>query len=456
MTHRHAQQRSPRPAAARVLVVGLGKTGTSVARFLVGRGVAVAVTDTRLAPPGLDALRRDLPDVALFLGGFDRTAFAAAELVVVSPGVSVQEPLIREARARGVPVVGDIELFAQEAAAPVAAITGSNGKSTTTTLLGEMARIAGRRVAVGGNLGEPALDLLDAAVELYVLELSSFQLETVESLAPAVATVLNISADHMDRYPDLDAYAAAKARIFAHAGVAVVNRDDPRVTAMPGGRWRRGFTLGEPQPGDFGIAARDGAPWICRGTEALMPVREIVIPGRHNLANALAALAMGDALGLPFPAMREALRCFRGLAHRTALVGEVRGVRFYDDSKGTNVGSTVAALEGFDDGGDGRTVLIAGGDGKGQDFAPLGAVIARRARCVVLIGRDAPLIESVLDPATVRVHARDMADAVRLALEAARPGDRVLLSPACASFDMFRNYEHRGDVFADAVRRLPE
>jgi UDP-N-acetylmuramoylalanine--D-glutamate ligase len=456
MTHRHAQQRSPRPAAARVLVVGLGKTGTSVARFLVGRGVAVAVTDTRLAPPGLDALRRDLPDVALFLGGFDRTAFAAAELVVVSPGVSVQEPLIREARARGVPVVGDIELFAQEAAAPVAAITGSNGKSTTTTLLGEMARIAGRRVAVGGNLGEPALDLLDAAVELYVLELSSFQLETVESLAPAVATVLNISADHMDRYPDLYAYAAAKARIFAHAGVAVVNRDDPRVTAMPGGRWRRGFTLGEPQPGDFGIAARDGAPWICRGTEALMPVREIVIPGRHNLANALAALAMGDALGLPFPAMREALRCFRGLAHRTALVGEVRGVRFYDDSKGTNVGSTVAALEGFDDGGDGRTVLIAGGDGKGQDFAPLGAVIARRARCVVLIGRDAPLIESVLDPATVRAHARDMADAVRLALEAARPGDRVLLSPACASFDMFRNYEHRGDVFADAVRRLPE
>ncbi len=348
MTHRHAQQRSPRPAAARVLVVGLGKTGTSVARFLVGRGVAVAVTDTRLAPPGLDALRRDLPDVALFLGGFDRTAFAAAELVVVSPGVSVQEPLIREARARGVPVVGDIELFAQEAAAPVAAITGSNGKSTTTTLLGEMARIAGRRVAVGGNLGEPALDLLDAAVELYVLELSSFQLETVESLAPAVATVLNISADHMDRYPDLDAYAAAKARIFAHAGVAVVNRDDPRVTAMPGGRWRRGFTLGEPQPGDFGIAARDGAPWICRGTEALMPVREIVIPGRHNLANALAALAMGDALGLPFPAMREALRCFRGLAHRTALVGEVRGVRFYDDSKGTNVGSTVAAARGRD------------------------------------------------------------------------------------------------------------
>jgi UDP-N-acetylmuramoylalanine--D-glutamate ligase len=454
MTRRHAQMRSPSPAAARVLVVGLGKTGASVARFLARRGAAVAVTDTRLTPPGLDALRQDLPDVALFLGGFDRTAFAAAELLVVSPGVSVEEPLIREARARDVPVVGDIELFAQEAGAPVAAITGSNGKSTTTTLLGEMARVAGRRVAVGGNLGEPALDLLDPAVELYVLELSSFQLETVDSLAPVVATVLNISADHLDRYPDIDAYAAAKARIFQRAQVAVVNRDDPRVCAMPGGRWRRGFTLGEPPPGDFGVALCDGAPWICRGGEALMPAREVAVPGRHNLANALAALAMGDALGLPFPAMREALRSFRGLPHRTVLVGELRGVRFYDDSKGTNVGSTVAALDGFDDGTPARTVLIAGGDGKGQDFGPLGPAIRRCARCVVLIGRDAPLIEAALDPATVRVHARDMAEAVRLALEAAEPGDRVLLSPACASFDMFRNYEHRGEVFADAVRKL--
>lgn len=454
MTRRHAQMRSPSPSAGRVLVVGLGKTGASVARFLTQRGAAVAVTDTRLTPPGLEALRQDLPDVALFLGGFDRTAFAAAELLVVSPGVSVEEPLIREARARGVPVVGDIELFAQEAAAPVAAITGSNGKSTTTTLLGEMARIAGRRVAVGGNLGDPVLDLLDPAVELYVLELSSFQLETVDSLAPVVATVLNVSADHLDRYPDIDAYAAAKARIFQRAQVAVVNRDDPRVCAMPGGRWRRGFTLGEPLPGDFGVALRDGAPWICRGAEALMPAREVAVPGRHNLANALAALAMGDALGLPFPAMREALRSFRGLPHRTALVGELRGVRFYDDSKGTNVGSTVAALDGFDDGTQARTVLIAGGDGKGQDFGPLGPAIRRCARCVVLIGRDAPLIEAALDPTTTRVRARDMAEAVRLALEAAEPGDRVLLSPACASFDMFRNYEHRGEVFADAVRRL--
>jgi UDP-N-acetylmuramoylalanine--D-glutamate ligase len=442
------------PAAGRVLVVGLGKTGMSCARFLARRGAAVAVTDTRVEPPGLEAIRGELPDVALFLGGFDRAAFAAAELVVVSPGVSVEEPAIREARARGVPVLGDIELFAQSVQAPVAAITGSNGKSTTTLLLGEMARIAGRRTAVGGNLGEPALDLLDPAIELYVLELSSFQLETTDSLAPAVATVLNLSPDHMDRYPDLAAYAAAKARIFRAAGVAIVNRDDPAVVAMAGGRERRGFTLGAPAAGDWGVRTHEGAPWLCRGAEPMVPAAEVAIPGSHNRANALAALAMGDALGLPLEAMREALRTFRGLPHRTRLVAEIGGVRFYDDSKGTNVGATAAALEGFADGSPARTVLIAGGDGKGQDFAALGPLLARTARCVVLIGRDAPLIEAALDPATPRRHARDMAEAVRLAAEAAHPGDRVLLSPACASFDMFRNYEHRGEVFADAVRRL--
>jgi UDP-N-acetylmuramoylalanine--D-glutamate ligase len=441
-------------AAGRVLVVGLGKTGMSCARFLARRGAAVAVTDTRVEPPGLAAMRRELPDVALFLGGFDRSAFAAAELVVVSPGVSVEEPAIREVRSRGVPVLGDIELFAQSAQAPVAAITGSNGKSTTTMLLGEMARIAGRRAAVGGNLGEPALDLLDPAIELYVLELSSFQLETTESLAPAVATVLNVSPDHMDRYPDLAAYAAAKARIFRSATVAVVNRDDAQVTAMPGGRERRGFTLGEPAAGDFGVRVQGGVPWLCRGDERLMAAAEVAIPGRHNRANALAALAMGDALSLPLDAMREALRSFRGLPHRTQLVGEIGEVRYYDDSKGTNVGATAAALEGFEDGTGARTVLIAGGDGKGQDFAALGPLLARTARCVVLIGRDAPLIEAVLHPATPRVHAPDMAEAVRLAAAQAQPGDRVLLSPACASFDMFRNYEHRGAVFAEAVRRL--
>ena len=440
--------------AGKVLVVGLGKTGLSCARFLTRQGAAVAVTDTRLHPPGLDALRGELQDAALFLGGFDRAAFEAAGLIVVSPGVSVQEPLIRQARARGVPVVGDIELFARAVRAPVAAITGSNGKSTTTMLLGEMARIAGRRVSVGGNLGDPALDLLDPVVELYVLELSSFQLETTDSLRPAVAVVLNVSPDHLDRYDSLEDYAAAKARVFRHAGVAVVNLDDPRVVAMPGGERRAGFTLSEPGPHDYGLRTYDGTAWLCAGTEPVVPVGEMALAGRHNLANGLAALAMADAMGLPRAAAREALCTFGGLAHRTQLVAEVRGVRYYDDSKGTNVGATIAALEGFEDETPARTVLIAGGDGKGQDFSALGPILARTARCVVLIGRDAGLIEAVLGPSVARVHAADMAEAVSLAARHAVPGDRVLLSPACASFDMFRNYEHRGEVFAQAVRGL--
>jgi UDP-N-acetylmuramoylalanine--D-glutamate ligase len=440
--------------AGKVLVVGLGKTGLSCARYLTRQGAAVAVTDTRLHPPGLEALRGELQDAALFLGGFDRAAFEAAGLIVVSPGVSVGEPLIRQARARGVPIVGDVELFARAVRAPVAAITGSNGKSTVTTLLGEMARIAGRRVAVGGNLGEPALDLLDPAVDLYVLELSSFQLETTDSLRPSAAAVLNISADHLDRYDSLEDYAAAKARIFRNAETAVINLDDRRVVAMPGGARRRGFTLGDPGRDDWGVRAHGGAPWLCAGGEPVLAVAEMALAGRHNVANALAALAMADAVGIPREAAREALRSFGGLPHRTQLVAEARGVRYYDDSKGTNVGATVAALEGFEDGTPARTILIAGGDGKGQDFSALGPVLARTARCVVLIGRDAPLIEAALDPATPRVHAADMSEAVTLAARRALPGDRVLLSPACASFDMFRNYEHRGEAFALAVRGL--
>jgi UDP-N-acetylmuramoylalanine--D-glutamate ligase len=338
--------------------------------------------------------------------------------------------------------------------APVAAITGSNGKSTVTTLVGEMARIAGRRVAVGGNLGDPALDLLDPAVDLYVLELSSFQLETTDSLRAAAAVVLNVSPDHLDRYDSLEDYAAAKARVYRNAGVAIVNLDDPRVVAMPGGERRVGFTVGEPGPADYGVRTQAGQAWLCAGTEPVAPLAEMALAGRHNLANGLAALAMADALGLPRAAAREALLTFGGLPHRTQLVAEIGGVRYYDDSKGTNVGATIAALEGFEDGTPARTVLIAGGDGKGQDFSALGPVIARTARCVVLIGRDAPLVEAALDPSVARVRAADMADAVRLAARHAVPGDRVLLSPACASFDMFRNYEHRGEMYAQAVRGL--
>jgi UDP-N-acetylmuramoylalanine--D-glutamate ligase len=448
--------RANQPACSNTLVVGLGKTGLSCVRYLRGQGIPVAVTDSRTAPPGLARLTEEMPDVAVFVGGFQAAVFAAADRLVVSPGVPLSEPAIAAAVARGIPAVGDIELFAEVASAPVAAITGSNGKSTVTSLVGHMARVAGVRVAVGGNLGEPALDLLSDRVELYVLELSSFQLETTESLAPRAATVLNVSADHMDRYRDLAAYAAAKARIFRGAETAIVNRDDPLVAGMVAPTAKsRGFTLNAPEAEDFGLVERAGQPWVSRGTLPLFPGREVPLAGRHNLANALAALAMGEACGLPLDAMVEALRSFRGLPHRTTLVAVKAGVRWYDDSKGTNPGATVAALQGligpetF-----GRAVLIAGGDCKGADFSPLAPVAEQLARAVVLIGRDAPTIERALRGRIPLLHASDMDDAVQLAGNAAQPGDCVLLSPACASFDMFENYEHRGRVFAAAVARL--
>ncbi len=440
------------------LIVGLGKTGLSCVRYLHAQGVSVVVTDSRVTPPGLDALRQELPEVPVYVGGFEPEVFAAATQLVVSPGVPVSEPLIQAALERGVPVIGDVELFVQSAQAPICAITGSNGKSTVTTLVGLMARQSGQTVAVGGNLGEPVLDLLADDVALYVIELSSFQLETTPGLRADVAVVLNIAADHLDRYPNLAAYAQTKANIYRRARVAVVNRDDPRVVAMPrdAGTSEIGFTMGEPNADDFGLRVVDGESWLCRGATPLMPTSEVALSGRHNLANALAALALWTAIA-PDDGLINALsvlRTFPGLAHRSELVGERDGVRWYDDSKGTNPGATVAALEGLvPDGATGRAVLIAGGEGKGADFASLRPAVTRAARAVVLIGRDASLIERELSGSVPLCHAADMADAVRQAADLTRPGDCVLLSPACASFDMFDNYAHRGRVFAEAVRR---
>ncbi|MET0104803.1 MAG: UDP-N-acetylmuramoyl-L-alanine--D-glutamate ligase [Sedimenticola sp.] len=440
----------------KTLVVGLGKTGLSCARFLATRDVPVAITDSREQPPGLDELRSELPDTALFLGAFEAAVFEAADRLVVSPGVPVDLPLIRQAMARGVPVIGDIELFAQAADAPVAAITGSNGKSSVTTLLGEMADRAERRVKVGGNLGEPALDLLSDEADLYVLELSSFQLETTHTLASRVAVVLNVSADHMDRYNSMASYADAKARIYNNAEVGVFNLDDPRVMAMRGAESSAlFFTLGEPGEGTFGLRAEDDRLWICFEQERLVAADELKVPGRHNLANALAALAMGRALDLPMAAMLDALREFKGLPHRTQFVAEHAGVRWYNDSKGTNVGACIAALNGFvSASGDDRTVLIAGGDSKGADFSDLKQVVEETARAVVLMGRDAALIARAIGDKVPVVFAEDMDEAVARAAELALPGDRVLLSPACASFDMYRSYEHRGEVFMTTVGRL--
>jgi UDP-N-acetylmuramoylalanine--D-glutamate ligase len=417
--------------------------------------VRVAITDSREQPPGLEQLQAEYPDLAVFLGGFDAAVFAQADLLVLSPGVPLATPEVRAAQARGVSVVGDIELFARAARAPVVAITGSNGKSTVTTLVGEMAKACGRRVAVGGNLGTPALDLLAEDVELYVLELSSFQLETTQSLQAAVSTVLNVQADHMDRYPDIETYAEAKAVVLRGAGLGVYNADDERVMRMGGADDAWFFTLGVPQ-GDktFGVRPIEGCEWLCHGEQALLAARDLRIPGRHNMANALAALAIGTALGFGLEPMRTVLRSFPGLPHRTEFVAETSGVRWYNDSKATNVGATEAALRGMPRPDGGRAIVILGGDCKGGEFDQLSATLAECARGVVLIGRDAEQIRPCVPPACALAQAADMNEAVARAAEMAQPGDHVLLSPACASLDMFRNFAHRGDVFRNTVRRF--
>ncbi len=442
----------------RTLIVGLGKTGLSCARFLAGLGLPIAVTDSREQPPGLAALRDELPGVALFVGGFDEAAFARADQIIVSPGVSLREPLIAAALANGTPVLGDIELFARCLDAPVVAITGSNGKSTVTTLLGEMARAAGKHARVGGNLGTPALELLgDAVPDLYILELSSFQLETTSSLNARAAAVLNITPDHMDRYHDFNEYLSAKRRVYNGDGAMILNRDDSHVLACSD-RSRRCVTFGlsEPAAAQYGLRQVAGQPWLARGDDRLIGASELRIAGLHNLSNALAALALGEAVGLPQAAMLDVLRRFPGLPHRTQWVAEVDGVRYCNDSKGTNIGATIAAMRGLSASRDKprSLVLIAGGLGKEQDFALLQPVVAECAKAVVLIGRDAPLIERALAGAAPIMHAADMYAAVSAARGVAGPGDTVLLSPACASFDMFDGYEQRGDMFVDAVRRL--
>ncbi len=434
------------------LVVGLGQTGLACARFLAARSEPFAVVDSRIHPPGLEELRREMPQVPVWLGEFDDELFRHAARLLLSPGIAPQEPAVSTAQSLGVEVLGDIELFAREAKAAVVAITGSNGKSTVTALLGEMAREAGKKVLVGGNIGIPVLELLnEEPPDLYVLELSSFQLEVTRSLNCRAAVVLNLSDDHLDRHLTMDNYAAIKSGIYAGDGVMVINADDPQVAAMvqPDREVVR-FSLDEPVgQNDFGLCQIDGVDWLSRGNEALMAVTEMRMPGRHNQANALAALALGKAVGLEVAAMLQTLRKFPGLPHRCQWIAEIDGVNYYEDSKGTNVGATLAALEGMP--GE-KVVLIAGGQGKGQDFSPLRAVLAQRARALVLIGEDAPLIQHAVDEAVLIEFAQDMEQAVARATEAARPGDSVLLSPACASFDMFSNYIARGDAFVAAVK----
>lgn len=433
-----------------VLVVGLGRTGAACARYFSEQGAHVTVTDTRADPPGTVEVR-GLP-VELALGGFalPRPAGSYA-LAAVSPGVSLDEAFVRDLRAAGVPTLGDIELFARAAEAPVVAITGSNGKSTVTTLLGEMAKRAGLNVAVGGNLGTPALDLLSPDVQLYVMELSSFQLETVLSLRCKAAANLNVSPDHLDRHHSFEAYAEAKSRIFIGCETAVVNRGDPATQHNVRAAHRQvSFGLDAPMAGQYGLVQFQGDAWLAFGDERLLRVSELRIHGLHNAANALAALALADAAGIARSASLAVLREFGGLRHRCEWVAEVDGVSWFNDSKGTNVGATLAALAGLPE----PIVWLGGGQGKGQDFAPLKPVLEQKGRAAILYGQDAARIEEALSGALPVYREADLDASVRRARETARPGDRVLLSPACASLDQFRNYEERGDRFCRLVHAM--
>ncbi len=438
-------------ARAYTLVVGLGKTGLSVVRYLHELGEPMIVVDSRDIPPALSEFRSSFDDVPLHTGQFDPQLFINAQRIVVSPGVPLSDPALQQARNNGVEISGDIDLFAHEVTAPVVAVTGSNGKSTVTTLLTCMAEQAGKQVVAGGNIGLPALDLLQQPKELYVLELSSFQLETLHRLPMAAAVVLNVIEDHMDRYPDVNAYALSKQAIYEHAAHAVINRDDVLVSKMQtNGDRVSGFTLGVPQSGDFGVCEQDGQQYICLGDELLLKTAELKIRGRHNIANALAALALGHSIQLPMDAMLAALKNFSGLPHRTQWVAEINGINWFNDSKGTNVGATLAAIDGLP----GQHVLIAGGQGKGADFSPLKAISEQRLRAAVLIGEDANSIAQALPNSVPVKYANSMQQAVELAAELAEPGDNVLLSPACASFDMFQDFEQRGDAFIAAVREM--
>jgi UDP-N-acetylmuramoylalanine--D-glutamate ligase len=441
-----------------VVVLGLGVTGLSAARWAARHGARVRVADTREQPPCAAALAAELPDVARLAGFFTDATFAGADLIVISPGVARRQGPIAAAVARGVELVGDIELFAR--ALPrsqrLLAVTGSNGKTTVATLTGALLAATGLAVSTVGNIGEPVLDVLAAHEagapwpDVFVVELSSFQLETTAHLDATAACVLNLSENHLDRYVGMDDYAAAKARIFSGGGVQVLNRDDARTLAMRlSGRTLHTFGADAPRGGDdWGLVQHAGESWLARGATRLIPARDLALVGRHNQWNALAALALTSTVAAIDERVLARLAAFQGLPHRMERVAEIGGVLFVNDSKATTVAATLAALEGIER----PAALIAGGDGKGQDFAPLKRGVDEHCRAVVLLGRDAPIIAAALAGARAPVEfAPGLEAAVARAIAQARSGDAVLLSPACASLDMFRDYIERGERFKVAV-----
>jgi len=436
------------------VIVGLGVTGLSCARYLKKMDIPFAIVDTRLNPPQANILKNEFPDVPCEFGQLDGPLMAKADCLILSPGVALFTKEIKECAKRGVSIIGDIELFAQEAKAPIIAITGTNAKSTVTTLVGMMAEKAGQNVKVGGNLGIPALDLLEQpSSDLFVLELSSFQLETTYSLNAQVASILNLSPDHMDRYATYEDYCTAKHRIYENCKTAVCNRDDPLThTSSPSRKFS--FTLGRAKENEFGILVKDNQNYLTYENELLISTKELPVIGKHYQANALAALAIGYGFGLPFDAMLSILREFKGLSHRCEFVREFNQVRWYDDSKGTNVGATNAAIEGLGSQITSQLILIAGGVGKNADFSTLLPNVKKYVRHVVLIGVAAKDLGKLFHNHVSISYAQSMEEAVSQAASFAKPHDYVLLSPACASFDMFKNYEHRGQVFSDWVRKL--
>lgn len=438
------------------VVAGLGISGVSAVNFLHEKGYRVAVTDSREVPPGHDQIPTD---VQTSFGQFDQDLLLQADEIIISPGLDPKLPEIQAAIAKGIPVVSEIQILRRATEKPIMAITGSNAKSTVTTLMGLMAQDAGVKAAIGGNLGRPALDLTHDDPDLYILELSSFQLETTSNLNAEVAVVLNMSEDHLDRHGDMAGYHAAKHRIFQGVKKVVHNRDDsltrplvPDVTPM------QSFGLNAPDLNQYGILREDnGTIWLARGRERLLKSSEMYIQGTHNVANALACLALGEAIGLPMDKMLETLKTFKGLEHRCEFVKEVNAVRYYNDSKGTNIGATLAALDGLGaaiEAQGGKVAIILGGQGKGQDFTALRDSLQKYAKVAVLIGEDRSIIEKAIEGTTTLLHAASLQEAVALCQQNTQPNDVVLLSPACASFDMFTGYPQRGHHFVEYVNAL--
>lgn len=451
---RRARHELPTPVTNGMdLVFGLGASGLSVARYLMRKSANAIYVDTRNDPPALDALMEMQPDANVSLGRPPIALLRGVSRVIVSPGIPDNDPFIAAARRQGLQVVSDIALFVAEARAPFVAITGSNGKSTVTTLIAMMCEADGRRSLAGANLGTPALDLLtEETPDFYVLELSSFQLQRTPSLPAEVAVLLNISPDHLDWHASVDEYRAAKYRIYREARAAVFNRSDESAKShLPASIPTISFGMDRPAEGQYGILVEDGQVFLARGEQLLLAASEMAMVGAHNQANALAALAAGELLGLSLSPMLQVLNEFPGLPHRMQFVRQLNGADYINDSKATNIGAATAAVDSVP----GPVLLIAGGDGKGGEFGEFAKAVCTKLRAAILIGRDAPLIADAFDQLAPVYMAVNMKNAVLKATELAQPGDTVLLAPACASFDQYRNYQHRGDDFTDLVRALP-